>query len=85
MLLTSDKDERPQPRRDARTVQVLNVCRNMRMYSPDLVKTSASWANRPRGVASSAGERVFAGSREWEQIALPTLKLPPRYSDLGRE
>ncbi|TFY57804.1 hypothetical protein EVJ58_g6801 [Rhodofomes roseus] len=26
-------------------------------------------------------ERAFAGSREWERVAPPTLKLPPRYSD----
>ena len=61
MLPTSDKNEWPQPRWGARTVQMLNVRRNVRMYSPDLVKTCASWVNRPRGVASSAGERAFAG------------------------
>lgn len=75
------KNERPQPRRGARTVRVLSVRRNVRMYSPDLVKNCAAWAHRPRGPASSAGERAFAGSREWERIAPPTLKLPPRYSD----
>ncbi|RDX50699.1 hypothetical protein OH76DRAFT_436054 [Lentinus brumalis] len=75
------KNERPQPRRGARTVRVLNVRRNVRMYSPDLVKTSASWAHRPRGSVSNASERSFAGSKEWERIAPPTLKLPPRYSD----
>ncbi|TBU44806.1 hypothetical protein BD309DRAFT_861438 [Dichomitus squalens] len=81
MLPTLGKNERPQPRRGARTARVLNVRRNVRMYSPDLVKTCASWANRPRAAASSAGERAFAGSKEWERIAPPTLKLPPRYSD----
>ncbi|KAI1786123.1 hypothetical protein LXA43DRAFT_1065348 [Ganoderma leucocontextum] len=81
MLPALGKNDRPQPRRGARTVRVLNIRRNVRMYSPDLVKTSASWANRPRGATSSAGERAFAGSREWERIAPPTLKLAPRYSD----
>ncbi|KAI0357161.1 hypothetical protein OH77DRAFT_1451388 [Trametes cingulata] len=81
MLPTIGKHDRPQPRRGARTVRVLSVRRNVRMYSPDLVKTAASWAQRPRGAVSNAGERAFAGSREWERIAPPTLKLPPRYSD----
>ncbi|KAH9896000.1 hypothetical protein C8Q73DRAFT_789784 [Cubamyces lactineus] len=81
MLPTIGKNDRPQPRRGARTTRVLSVRRNVRMYSPDLVKTAASWAHRPRGAVSNAGERAFAGSREWERIAPPTLKLPPRYSD----
>ncbi|KAH9850430.1 hypothetical protein C2E23DRAFT_835083 [Lenzites betulinus] len=81
MLPTMGKNERPQPRRGARTVRIVSVRRNVRMYSPDLVKTAAGWAQRPRGAVSSAGERAFAGSREWERIAPPTLKLPPRYSD----
>ncbi|OSD02337.1 hypothetical protein PYCCODRAFT_1425435 [Trametes coccinea BRFM310] len=85
MLPTIGKNERPQPRRGARTVRVLSVRRNVRMYSPDLVKTAASWAQRPRGAVSNAGERAFAGSREWERIAPPTLKLPPRYSDAYRK
>ncbi|KZT64696.1 hypothetical protein DAEQUDRAFT_678109 [Daedalea quercina L-15889] len=77
-------DRRPEPRRGARTVRVVAVRRNVRMYSPDLVKTSASWAQRPRG-PSSMGERAFAGSKEWERVAPPTLKLPPRYSDAYRK
>ncbi|KAI0631726.1 hypothetical protein C8Q77DRAFT_1159474 [Trametes polyzona] len=81
MLPTIGKHDRPQPRRGARTVRIVSVRRNVRMYSPDLVKTAASWAQRPRGAVSNAGERAFAGSREWERIAPPTLKLPPRYSD----
>ncbi|EMD35972.1 hypothetical protein CERSUDRAFT_138713 [Gelatoporia subvermispora B] len=75
------RHERPQPRRGARTVRVVSVRRNVRMYSPDLVKSAASWAHRPRGAVSSAGDRSFVGSKEWERIAPPTLKLPPRYSD----
>ena len=82
MLPAMGKNDRPEPRRGARTVRVMSVRRNVRMYSPDLVKTAAAWAQRPRGApSSSAGERAFAGSREWERIAPPTLKLPPRYSD----
>ncbi|KAI0739692.1 hypothetical protein C8Q80DRAFT_1111575 [Daedaleopsis nitida] len=81
MLPTLGKNDRPQPRRGARTVRMLNVRRNVRMYSPDLVKSAASWAHRPRTSVSNASERAFAGSKEWERIAPPTLKLPPRYSD----
>ncbi|KAH9917724.1 uncharacterized protein B0H18DRAFT_1087011 [Fomitopsis serialis] len=78
-------DRRPEPRRGARTVRVVAVRRNVRMYSPDLVKTAASWAQRPRGPTSNMAERAFVGSREWERVAPPTLKLPPRYSDAYRK
>lgn len=54
------------------------------MYSHDLVKTAASWAQRPRG-SSNMGERAFASSKEWERVAPPTLKLAPRYSDAYRK
>ncbi|CAL1701755.1 unnamed protein product [Somion occarium] len=81
MLPLTKKNERPQPRRGARTVRMVSVRRNVRMYSPDLVKTAASWAQRPRGATSSATDRSFAGSKEWDRISPPTLKLPPRYSD----
>ncbi|KAH9911357.1 uncharacterized protein BXZ73DRAFT_82833 [Epithele typhae] len=81
MLPLIGKNERPEPRRGARTVRVMSVRRNVRMYSPDLVKTTASWAYRPKNATSSAGEMAFAGSREWDRISPPTLKLPPRYSD----
>ncbi|KAI0925430.1 hypothetical protein AcW1_002909 [Taiwanofungus camphoratus] len=88
MLPASGKqDVRPQPRRGARTVRVISVRRNVRMYSPDLVRSAASWAHRPRSavMASVAGDRTFAGSKEWERIVPPTLKLPPRYSDVYRK
>ncbi|EPQ53330.1 hypothetical protein GLOTRDRAFT_117311 [Gloeophyllum trabeum ATCC 11539] len=74
------RDETPQPRRGARTMRVVSVRRNVRMYSPDLVKTGASWATRPRGIPAQ-GENALATSKEWQRIAPPTLKLPPRYSD----
>lgn len=44
------------------------------MYSQDLVKTAASWAHRSHG-------HGLAGSKEWERIAPPSLRLPPRYSE----
>ena len=81
MLPLIKKNERPQPRRGARTVRLVSVRRNVRMYSPDLVKSAASWGIRPHGSVSSTGNRSFAGSKEWERISPPTLKLPPRYSD----
>ena len=55
------------------------------MYSTDLVKTAASWGQRPRGVPSTPSDRSFAASREWDRICPPTLKLAPRYSDSFRK
>ena len=81
MLPLIKKNERPQPRRGARTIRLVSVRRNVRMYSPDLVKTAASWAQRPHIATSSTSDRSFAGSKEWERISPPTLKLPPRYSE----
>ncbi|KAF8907021.1 hypothetical protein CPB84DRAFT_1769288 [Gymnopilus junonius] len=73
-----DKDKKPQPRRGARTVRVISVRRNVRMYSPDLVKTASTWAYRPPGSNIS---NPLAGSKEWDRIAPTTLKLAPRYSE----
>jgi hypothetical protein len=69
---------KPQPRRGARTVRVVSVRRNVRMYSPDLVKTCASWAQR-----STPGAKLndLATSKVWERISPLALKLPPLYSD----
>lgn len=50
------------------------------MYSPDLVKTAAGWAQRPR-LTANVGERSLATSKEWSRVAPATLKLPPRYSE----
>ena len=36
--------DRLQPRRGARTVRIVSVRRNVRMYTPDLLKNAASWA-----------------------------------------
>ena len=76
----SRKHDRLQPRRGARTMRVVSVRRNVRMYTTDLVKTAASWATRaPSGVTHAPN--VFAQSRDWERVAPPTLKLAPRYAD----
>lgn len=74
------KDEKPQARRGARTVRVLSVRRNVRMYTPDLVKSAATWAHRRPGAAST-NTRGLAVSKEWDRIAPATLKLPPRYAE----
>ena len=66
------------PRRGARTVPVISVRRNVRMYSPDLVKTASTWAHRPPGSGINNG---LANSKVWERIAPSALKLPPRYSE----
>lgn len=77
------KDQAPQARPGARTVRVLSVRRNVRMYSSDLVKTSASWAERPK--LASIGDRdpnsLLFNTKVWTRIAPPQLKLAPRYSD----
>ncbi len=76
----SRKHERLQPRRGARTVRVVSVRRNVRMYTPDLVKSAASWATRPpSGVTHTPNP--FTQSRDWERVAPPTPKLTPRYAD----
>ncbi|KAH8995933.1 hypothetical protein EDB92DRAFT_1942827 [Lactarius akahatsu] len=76
----SRSQDRLQPRRGARTVRVVSVRRNVRMYTPDLIKSAASWASRPAGVTGHA-PNVFAQSRDWERVAPPTLRLTPRYAD----
>ncbi|KAF9466768.1 hypothetical protein BDZ94DRAFT_1157316 [Collybia nuda] len=75
------KNQKPQARRGARTVRVMSVRRNVRMYSPDLVKSAATWAHRNRSMGPVTGENGLAVSKEWERVAPPTLKLPPRYSE----
>ncbi|KAH7920327.1 hypothetical protein BV22DRAFT_1021416 [Leucogyrophana mollusca] len=77
-LHVKNKQERPQARRGARTVRIVSVRRNVRMYSPDLVKTAAGWAQRPRLDPNDHG---LSGSKEWERIAPSALKLQPRYSE----
>jgi hypothetical protein len=72
------KNSKPQPRKGARTIRVLSVRRNVRMYSLDLVKTASTWAHKKPGMVA---RNEWAMSKEWERIAPSTLKLPPRYSD----
>jgi hypothetical protein len=60
-----------QPRRGARTVRMVSVRRNVRMY------TAANWATRPPSGVTHA-PNAFAQSRDWERVAPPTLKLTPR-------
>lgn len=69
--------KKPQPRRGARTARVMSVRRNVRMYSPDLVKTAATWAHR----GPDSMKNGLAISKEWERVAPITLKLAPRYSE----
>lgn len=78
-LHIKQKQDKPQARRGARTMRVVSVRRNVRMYSPDLVKTAAGWASVPR--FGQDGGRGLSGSKEWERIAPSALKLQPRYSE----
>ncbi|KAG2018613.1 hypothetical protein CC2G_008031 [Coprinopsis cinerea AmutBmut pab1-1] len=75
---TGNPKAKPQPRKGARTVRVMSVRRNVRMYSPDLVKSASAWAQKN---THSTLSNSFAQSKEWERIAPSTLKLAPRYSD----
>lgn len=82
MLPDRQQNEKPQARRGARIIRVVSVKRNVRMYSPDLVKTAASWANKHKrdGVATMSG-RALTGSKEWDRIAPAAYQLQPRYSE----
>ncbi|KAG6919716.1 hypothetical protein DXG01_002662 [Tephrocybe rancida] len=79
----SNHHQKPQARRGVRTVRVMSVRRNVRMYSPDLVKSAASWAHRHD--ASGPSKNGLLVSKEWGRIAPATLKLTPRYSDAYRK
>ncbi|KAI0052824.1 hypothetical protein FA95DRAFT_1569065 [Auriscalpium vulgare] len=73
----SKKQDHLQPRRGARTVRVVSVRRNVRMYTPDLVKSASTWASRGPQAASNG----LLTAKEWERVSVPTLKLTPRYAD----
>lgn len=64
------------PRRGAKLTRLAPVRRNVRLYSPDLVKNAASWA-------SAKGD--FQSSKEWSRVAPQFLKLQPKYSDNYRK
>ncbi|KAL0948044.1 hypothetical protein HGRIS_010669 [Hohenbuehelia grisea] len=71
-----------QARRGARTVRVVSVRRNVRVYTKDLVRSGATWGYVPPILANRQGSsNGLASSREWQRVAPPALKLPPKYSD----
>ncbi|EIW77551.1 hypothetical protein CONPUDRAFT_92063 [Coniophora puteana RWD-64-598 SS2] len=77
--------ERPPPRRGARTARVTCIRRNVRMYSPDLVRTSASWA-KPIPHASGHDGGEWGHSEAWARIVPPAAgtgggALQPKYSE----
>lgn len=74
MLTPVERMEKP--RKTARLVRLGSVRRNVRLYSPDLVRTAASWS-------TVRGE--FQGSKDWSRICPANLKLPPRYADTYRK
>lgn len=61
------------PRRGCKLVKVVSARRNVRLYSPDLVRTGASWGN----------EGDIGGRREWQRIGSKTM--PPRYAEEYRK
>ena len=74
MLTPVERMEKP--RKTARLVRLGSVRRNVRLYSPDLVRTAASW---------STVKGDFHGSKDWSRICPANLKLPPRYADTYRK
>lgn len=75
MIPSADKLDGP--RRGARTTRLSTVRRNVRLYSPDLVRTAAGWA--------AHRNNKLAQSREWGRIAPSGRGLPPRFSDAFRK
>ncbi|KAJ7594334.1 hypothetical protein C8J56DRAFT_926494 [Mycena floridula] len=74
------------PRKGARTLRVLAVRRNVRMYSPDLVKSASGWAYRAKSYAtgSAPADGGLAATREWMGITNGATS-PPTYSDAYRK
>ena len=72
--------DRLQPRRGTCTIRVVSVRRNVRIYTPGIIKSATSWATRTAD-ATGNSPNVFTHSRDWERVAPPTLKLTPRYAD----
>ncbi|KAF8621948.1 hypothetical protein AX15_007381 [Amanita polypyramis BW_CC] len=75
------KDTAPPSRKGARTVRLLNVRRNVRMYTRDLVKIAATWGSRTAPRTSPGPSNALYTSKEWERVAPVTLKLAPKYSE----
>ncbi|KAF9495534.1 hypothetical protein BDN71DRAFT_1506671 [Pleurotus eryngii] len=79
---SSTRNGHPQARRGARTVRVVSVRRNVRVYSADLVKSGASWGYVPPSARLNPNSfNALASSKEWQRITPPGMKLPPRYSE----
>ena len=76
----SSKHNRLQSHRETRTVRVVSVWRNVRMYAPDLSKTAGSRATQPPSWVAHT-PNIFAQSRDWERVAPPMLNPMPRYAD----
>ncbi|KAG8874786.1 hypothetical protein FS842_000515 [Serendipita sp. 407] len=74
--MISDLHHTEVPRRGAKLVRLASIRRNVRLYSPDLVKHAASWSTTKGDLQSS---------KEWSRIAPSFLKLQPRYSDTYRK
>lgn len=74
--MLADISRLEKPRRGAKLKRLALVRRNVRLYSPDLIKNSASW---------SAPKGELQNSKEWNRIAPAFLKLQPRYSDTYRK
>ncbi|KZO90133.1 hypothetical protein CALVIDRAFT_523163 [Calocera viscosa TUFC12733] len=61
-----------QPRPGAKTVRVISVRRNVRLYSPNLIQTASTWP------AETAPDQPI---REWTRIAGPGKTAQPMYSE----
>lgn len=71
-----------------KTVRVVNVRRNVRGLSRDLIKNASGWGYippppLPMSSSTSAPTAPFSASREWG--AITTGKIPPKYSDPYRK
>lgn len=74
MLTPVERMEKP--RKTSRLVRLGSIRRNVRLYSPDLVRTAASW---------STVKGDLQGSKDWSRICPANLNLPPRYADMYRK
>ncbi|CAE6482956.1 unnamed protein product [Rhizoctonia solani] len=71
-MLPSDLDR---VRRGAKTARIASVRRNVRLYSPDLVQSAATWA----------GEGDLSGRAEWLRVVPKHSGLTARYTDTYRK
>ncbi|KZT51474.1 hypothetical protein CALCODRAFT_521347 [Calocera cornea HHB12733] len=61
-----------QPRQGAKSVRVISVRRNVRLYSPNLIQTASTWP------AETAPDQPM---REWTRIAGPGKTAQPLYAE----